>query len=189
MTPFRPTPGSLVLYKSKRALVSGISDKIEIVLDDGKTKRVRDKDIQLLHPGPVARLTDISEPEGDIDEAWELLQGSETNLKELAELSYGDFTPSAAWSSWQRVAEGLHFTGTPDCIIARTEQAVSDDLRAREEKLARSCIGSGPQRQVSAAAAEPRRAAHPSGAGEPRGGAFLDNAHRALLNAPTCSGP
>ena len=98
MPPSRPAPGSLVLYKSKRALVAGLSDKLDIVLEDGKSKRVREKDVQLLHPGPVGSLAEVREIEGETDEAWELLQGASTDLRELAELVYGDFTPSAAWS-------------------------------------------------------------------------------------------
>ena len=136
MTAFRPAPGSLVLYKSKPALISGISDKIDIVLEDGKSKRVREKDIEVLHPGPLGSLKEITASEGEIDEAWELLQGSETDLRELAELVHGDFTPSTAWSVWCRVAEGLHFSGTPQRVVVRSTEEVRGDLRAREEKEA-----------------------------------------------------
>ncbi len=136
MPPSRPAPGSLVLYKSKRALVAGLSDKLDIVLEDGKSKRVREKDVQLLHPGPIGSLAEVREAEGETDEAWELLQGSCTDLRELAELVYGDFTPSAAWSLWCRVAEGLHFAGSPDAITVRTAREVEADLSARREKEA-----------------------------------------------------
>ena len=136
MTAFRPAPGSLVLYKSKPALISGISDKIDIVLEDGKSKRVREKDIEVLHPGPLRSLGEIAESVGEIEEAWELLQGSETDLRELAELVHGDFTPSTAWSVWCRVAEGLHFSGTPQHVVVRSTEEVRSDLRAREAKEA-----------------------------------------------------
>ena len=49
-------PGSLVLYKIHPAIVSSVGEKIEIQLAGGKSKRVRDKDVTLLHPGPLSSL-------------------------------------------------------------------------------------------------------------------------------------
>ena len=45
--------GSLVLYKNRPARVLGVTDKIDIDIGDGKTKRVRDKDVIALHPRVV----------------------------------------------------------------------------------------------------------------------------------------
>jgi exoribonuclease-2 len=130
------TPDSLVLYKVRPARVISVSDKIEIELDEGKTKRVRDKDISLLHPGPVGQLSELHEPEGDVDEAWALLEGTRTDIRELAELAFGSYTPSSAWAAWQRVADGLYFEGTPDAIIGRPGEQVEADRIAREAKVA-----------------------------------------------------
>ena len=47
------TTGALVLYKIRPARVTEVSDKIGLELEGGKTKRVRDKDVTLLHPGLV----------------------------------------------------------------------------------------------------------------------------------------
>ena len=105
-------PDSLVLYKVRPARVLSVSNKIEIELDGGKTKRVRDKDVVLLHPGPVGRLADLAASSGDVDEAWSLLEGAQTNLRELAELAFGDYTPASAWAAWELVADGLYFEGT-----------------------------------------------------------------------------
>lgn len=90
-------PGCLVLYKIHPAIVSGVSDKIEIQLAGGKSKRVRDKDVVLLHPGPLTSLGALDAGEAAIDEAWELLEGEQVALAELAEFLYGEFTPAAAW--------------------------------------------------------------------------------------------
>ena len=68
-------PGSLVLYKIHPAIVSSVADKIEIQLAGGKSKRVRDKDVTLLHPGPVSSLGALVAGEPAIEEAWELLEG------------------------------------------------------------------------------------------------------------------
>ncbi|MGB4947307.1 MAG: RNB domain-containing ribonuclease, partial [Candidatus Competibacter denitrificans] len=94
---------SLVLYKSGPARVTAIGDKLEIVLIDGRSLRVRPKDVVLLHPGPLADLRELVAPPGEIEAACELLAGSQTTLPELAELVYGAYTPGTAWAAWQLV--------------------------------------------------------------------------------------
>ncbi|MCW8882150.1 MAG: RNB domain-containing ribonuclease, partial [Sedimenticola sp.] len=69
MPVYRAVPGSLALYKIRPARVIQVSDKIDIDLGAGKDKRVRDKDIVILHPGPLNRLDDLVELEGDLTEA------------------------------------------------------------------------------------------------------------------------
>ena len=61
---------SLVLYKSGPARITAVEEKIEIQLPNGKSKRVREKDIVLLHPGPLRSLSTLDAPlEGEIEEA------------------------------------------------------------------------------------------------------------------------
>lgn len=43
--------------------MTAVSDKIDIKLEGGKSKRVRSKDISLLHPGPVSALSELTELE------------------------------------------------------------------------------------------------------------------------------
>ncbi len=136
MSVFSAAPGSLALYKVRPARVTQVSDKIDIDLGDGKGKRVRPKDIVILHPGPLQRLEDLVELSGELTEAWELLSGEETHLEELASLIYGDFTPATAWATWERVAEGLYFEGTPERIRVRDAAQVRADQQAREAKAA-----------------------------------------------------
>jgi len=135
-TSYKPTQGSLVLYKIRPAIVTAVSDKMDIMLEGGKSKRVRSKDISLLHPGPVSCLSELADLEGNIDEAWELLLGSESNLAELAELIFGDYTPATAWAAWQLVADGIYFEGTPDSINTRSAELIKTDKAKRESKLA-----------------------------------------------------
>ncbi len=125
---------SLVLYKGHPARVLNLGDKIEIGLDKGEIKRVRLKDIDLLHPGPLRHLGELNQAEGAFAEAWELLEGGTTHLRELAELLHGTFTPASAWAAWRLVAEGLWFTGTPEAIQARPRQQVEADQAQRGAK-------------------------------------------------------
>ncbi|MCW8906474.1 MAG: RNB domain-containing ribonuclease [Sedimenticola sp.] len=134
MSLYKPATGSLALYKIRPARVTGVGEKIEIDLGAGKVKRVRPKDIAILHPGPLERLDELEPVQGDLDEAWELLAGETTHLEELASLIYGDFTPATAWAAWERVAEGLYFEGSPQQITVRSAQQVAADLRERERK-------------------------------------------------------
>jgi len=129
-------PDSLVLYKIHPARVLALGEKIEIELEGGQTKRVRPKDIRLLHPGPLHSLTDLGPREGELAEAWELLEGGETSLGELAELMFDELSPAATWAAWQQVAEGLYFEGTPEAIRARTRPEIEKDLAEREAKAA-----------------------------------------------------
>lgn len=135
MAVFRATPGSLALYKIRPALITQVSDKIDIDLGDGKGKRVREKDIVVLHPGPLKRLDDLNSVVGDLQEAWELLSGEQTHLEELASLIYGDFTPATAWATWSLVAEGLYFEGTPGQIQVRSAAQVQADQQAMQAKV------------------------------------------------------
>jgi exoribonuclease-2 len=125
---------SLVLYKTRPARVVGISDKIDIELEGGKIKRVRPKDVVPLHPGPLGDLSELTAQQGNIEEAWELLEGGESNLRELAELVFGDFTPAAAWAAWELLAEGLYFDGNVDDIRARGADQIVADRAARAAK-------------------------------------------------------
>lgn len=138
MSTYQPSPpvNSLVLYKHYPARVLEVGDKIEIECDGGQRKRVRTKDIELLHPGPLRHLSDLARPPGEPEAAWELLEGNETTLQELAELAYDAFTPASAWASWQLVADGLHFVGTPHRIRARAREEVERDRATRAIKAA-----------------------------------------------------
>lgn len=134
MPPASLRPGSLVLYKIHPAIVSSVSDKIEIQLAGGKSKRVRDKDVTLLHPGPLNSLGALNAGEGAIEEAWELLEGEEVGLADLAEFLYGEFSPAAAWGAWQILQDGLYFDGRPEQIRRRSEQEVQAECEARESR-------------------------------------------------------
>ncbi len=135
--------GALVYYKSKAALVTAVNDKIDIIFPGtGKkdvTKRVRDKDITLLHPGPVGDIrsihTELPEALDTLEETLELLEEEAVPLEELAEFLYGDYTPQSAWSSWMLVMDGLYFEVTnPDHITTAIKARPFELIREETEK-------------------------------------------------------
>jgi len=132
----KPTKNSLVLYKQTPALVQSVGDKIDIVLPGGKTKSVREKDVFLLHPGPVSGFPDLEDgaPEGQPEEAWELLQGETPSLQELAELVYGEYTPSTSWLAFKLLNRSPWFRGTPDAVEIANPESVEARIKADKEK-------------------------------------------------------
>lgn len=132
-----PQVHSLVLYKGQPALVTATGKKIAIRLADGSTVDVRPKDIETLHPGPLANLSGLHvKTRGDIQTAWELLAGGETTLPELSELIFGEFTPQTAWATWELVADERLFSGTPEAIAVHDPDIVASIDARREAKAA-----------------------------------------------------
>ena len=65
----------------------------------------------------------------------EVLNPSHTiNLKELAELVYGVFTPRTAWESWELLRAGTYFSGDINSIKARPIAAVEAEEKRLMEK-------------------------------------------------------
>ena len=98
----RARSGSLVLYKGHPALVkTEEEDRLSIEISGTETKRVRPKDIQLLHPGPMRDLKVIEQaPEAtEMETVAELLRGNPCSLRELAELMFESFSPTTAWAA------------------------------------------------------------------------------------------
>lgn len=128
---------SLVLYKNRPARITSMgAKKLDIALEDGSTLSVRPKDVELLHPGPLTSLAALAPADGEVRTAWELLAGTTTTLRELAELAYDEFTPRSAWAVWQLLDDGLYFSGTPAEIEVRTAEEVAVEQAARAEKAA-----------------------------------------------------
>ena len=95
-----PATGHLVVYKAQPARVEAVDgDKVTLTLAAGNAKKVRPKDVTVLHPGPVADLRNLDAGSGDLEEAWEVFAGESLTLPDLAELAFGEFTPAAAWSA------------------------------------------------------------------------------------------
>jgi len=134
--------GALVIYKGKPAIVKDRADgKITISLQTKEQVKVRDKDIELIHPGPVKDFKQIEEKTSEpaIREAWELLlddeEGKPPSLKELASLIGGEYTPASAYAVFCAVKDGLYFSGTIDAISIRQKDEVTAEEEKRNEKL------------------------------------------------------
>jgi len=130
-------PNSLVLYKNRAArIVSMDAKKLSLDVAGGKSVKVRPKDVILLHGGPLTSLAQLTpQVVGDVETAWELLAGETTTLAELAELAFDKFTPQTAWTTWQLVAAGVYFSGTPDKIVVQSAEMVAE-IRAKRAKKA-----------------------------------------------------
>jgi len=135
MLPTEPATGNLVVYKAQPARVEAMEgDKLTLTLAAGNSKKVRPKDVTVLHPGPVADLRALDAGSGDLAEAWEVFAGESLTLPDLAELAFGEFTPAAAWSAWQAVLDGLLFEGEPDALVGRDPATVQAERERREAK-------------------------------------------------------
>ena len=117
--------GNIVLYKDRPALIRECADKYTIEYATG-TQKVREKDICLLHEGPLSSLSALlpsaqKDEERDVlnaslNEAWELLQDENRpsfTLAEIAELAFGGFVPEKSWVIYEALAKHPHFSLVP----------------------------------------------------------------------------
>jgi exoribonuclease-2 len=131
---------ALVIYKTKPALVKEIADgKFSISLADGSSVKVRDKDIELIHPGPVKNFSGIEAggvSHAAIREAWELLsdEGAPVSLKDLAALVCGEYSPSSAYAAYFILMNSYFFSGNIGEIVPRDRDKVTAEETKREEK-------------------------------------------------------
>jgi exoribonuclease-2 len=130
---------SLCVYKQKPAIVTAIDDKITIRLDGDGSVRVRIKDIELLHEGPLAGFDELKGEASrtNIRELWELCldeygaSDKAITLRELAELASGEFTPAAAWAAYTLLSDGVYFSGPVSGIKPRS----APEVEAAEQKM------------------------------------------------------
>jgi exoribonuclease-2 len=165
---------SLVAYKNRPALVKGREgDKLLILLCSGAAAavppdrsaarsagalelKVREKDVEFLHPGPCGApdLEALAEgspgPEAPVREAWELLAAEEAaageagageagggaglSPRELAELIWGDYSPRSAWALFLFLRDGLYFKAAGELIRPRPAGELEAEEKKRAEK-------------------------------------------------------
>ncbi|MDR2468383.1 MAG: RNB domain-containing ribonuclease [Spirochaetaceae bacterium] len=130
-------PNCLVVYKNKPALLKETGEKYIICTAGGETVRVREKDIEFLHPGPLANLRELEHGfSADFArEAWELYSGEAASfsLRDLAELN-GSWSPQNAWNAYLLLHEGLYFQGTVAEIRPKPADAVTAAAKKRALK-------------------------------------------------------
>ncbi|MCL1960105.1 MAG: ribonuclease II, partial [Spirochaetes bacterium] len=131
---------ALVVYKNKPALVKEVADgKYSISLQDGTQVKVRDKDVELIHPGPVKTFStlELSRPETSvIKEAWELLsdEGAPISLKDFSVFVFNEYTPSSAYAAYTVLQDGLFFYGAVNEIIPHNREKIEAEEARRGEK-------------------------------------------------------
>ena len=137
--------GSLVVYKNQPARTASCADgRITIELESGETKKVREKDVSLLHPGISARMPSPREG-GDFDTAHAMLvagvEGRKpvpTSWKELSELVFGDFSQESAMACVLYAARGILFRIAEGEPFALSHEELEHISRKSGEKLLES---------------------------------------------------
>ena len=132
-------PQSLALYKNRPALVLEIKDRdpkdrIEIRLEDGSSLRVRDKDLALLHEGPVKELPQ-GVSNGDFETARRMLApGASLPWSDLAELVFGDSGPAQVLACWQEANLGLLFKIEDGRPLPLDDETVTREAQKKARK-------------------------------------------------------
>lgn len=128
--------GTLVLFHSKTAVVKGIAnDKIEIGIEGGGTKNVREKDIEWLHAGPVSALPPKRLPDPDMGSVIELMETETLPFREFTELLYSENSPEAAYSACLLLKDDLYFTGSvADGVRVKPKDEIEKKLAVQREK-------------------------------------------------------
>ena len=133
--------GNLVLYKNQPALITGIQgDKFEIAIAGG-VKKVRAKDMVLLHKGECGSLQkalDAVPPQADFGEAADFFAGETPSFSELSELLWGEYPAEQAWSIWRLISSAPYFvcTAPDEPISIRTAAEIERLTQKQAEKEA-----------------------------------------------------
>lgn len=144
--------GALVIYKNKPAIARRDGDKLELSFASGPGARVRDKDVEQLHPGPLKSLP-APLGGGEFETAWEMTAGSVIGLSELAELAFGSSGPGETLAAWLRASEGLPFRLAGGGDAAPCAAALSAEEREAEEAKRRRKEGEAAERAAFVARA------------------------------------
>jgi len=136
------SPGSLVIYKNQLARVASLTDgRISLEFESGEAKKVREKDVTLLHGSASSHIPPLLEG-GDFETAHAMLasgiQGRDpipTSWKELAELVFGDYTPATAAACARFAAKGFLFGIREEGPYALSLEEIEHQRQKSEEKL------------------------------------------------------
>lgn len=127
-------PKSLALYKNRPVLVLEVRDRLEIRLEDGSSLRVRDKDLEALHPGPLTVLPKPAEG-GDFETARAMAEpGSLLSWAEAADLVFGANGPAEVLACWKEGLEGRRFRLAEGGLLALSDEEVAKEADKRAKK-------------------------------------------------------
>ena len=131
-------PGALALYHGHAAVVgSPDHDKWEIRIEGGECKRVREKDLEIIHPGPTTG--ELPPPPPVVTPDWmelaELVGDDPVEFREFLRLAYDEDTPAAAFAACRALADGTYFQGSPaDGVRATPPEERAARLAAAQAK-------------------------------------------------------
>lgn len=134
---------SLVIFKNRPARVIGhINNKTEIQLETEKIIKLPEKNILLLHNGGFKNFDLLHKElgEGELIEAWNLLQGTETTYHELSELIYGIHNCTTVYHAWKTVQKNIYFfeTNNKNKIGVNSPEQVLKITKKIQEKIQKS---------------------------------------------------
>ena len=135
------SPGSLVLFRNRPAFVASLEEgRPTVDSGDGDARKVRDKDLFLLHPGPLNRLPSPREG-GDFETAYEMLVPSgdpeaeaPATWKDLAELVFGEYRPDTVLACALRALEGEDFKVVEGLPVAVSRADIAKAKKKDEER-------------------------------------------------------
>jgi exoribonuclease II len=130
--------GQLVLYKNKPALVVASGEKAVIRLPDASDLKVREKDVLVLHEGPLKGFnaqTALSEAgKGDFATARQMLEGP-AGPAEVADLVFGNSGPFAVWAVVDDALSGSgSFALEGEKLRPLSDQEIDERERRRNER-------------------------------------------------------
>lgn len=132
-----PKKDNLVIYKGLPAVIKEVGKKLEIKLQSGELKKVREKDFFVIHNGPVPSLN-FKTLECDIEETWTLLEGETVSLAELAEFLYTEDSPSALYNAYIHFEKKLYFIGDITNITCNSKENIDAELNKEKIKEAKA---------------------------------------------------
>jgi len=145
-------PDSLIEVKGEPAVVSSIGKvKVEVLLTNGKSKKVKVADCRMVAPGPV-RSWEIEELAVEVEASLSAVEevhaylaetGDRVSVHDLASTIFGESSFKTVWATWRLVLADRYFTGTPGEIAAHPKERVDAMLageaaaeKAEKERVA-----------------------------------------------------
>lgn len=128
--------GTLALYHSRTAYIRSVNgEKLEIAIEGGGSKNVREKDLVFLHPGPVNSLPPQKLPDPDLADVAALMEGETLSFTDFMDLLYGETSPDAAYSAYLLLSADLYFEGSvAEGVTLKDPAEVEKKLAALREK-------------------------------------------------------
>jgi exoribonuclease-2 len=144
---------SLALYKNRPVVVLEARDKLEIRLEDGSTLKVRDKDLEALHPGPLTSMPEAAAG-GDFDTARAMAEpGLLLAWSEVADLVFGHSGPAEVLACWKEGLDGGRFKAQTGGLVPLSDEEVAKEAEKRAKKEGEASLRAGFLERAKAAKA------------------------------------